>query len=104
MQTKARCEEYLEGGFYRIWRQMGEGVRKKADVTLSGIGVGGVPSAKMPKRRGRFSGGDGKLSKCSVLNRRLPDFSRSADSFLLSGTGRWGQAILGFFLFYVSAC
>lgn len=69
---------------------MGEGVRKKVDVTFLGIGVGGVLFVKMFKRRGRFSGGDGKLSKCLVFNCWFFDFSCLGDFFFLSGIGRWG--------------
>lgn len=71
----------------RTWRQIGEGDGEEGRTDTFRILMG------KPQRRGRFCGKDGKLSKCLLLNCWLSDFSHSERLFVISKTGRWGEAI-----------
>lgn len=87
---KDSCEGHLEGGIHRTWRQIREGDAEEGRIMLSGIWRGYRCQDGKPQRRQRFSGKDGKLSKCWLLNCQLSEFSHSERLFIISKIGVWG--------------
>lgn len=69
------------------------GMQRKVQLMLSGIWWGCSCQDGKPQRRRRFSGKDGKLSKCLLLTCQLFEFSRSDSLFIIGKMRVWGLAI-----------